>query len=269
MIDTSEIIISEQHYYASGETRLSTGNMFTDKLFTGQRQMAGLGIYQFGARFYSPELGHFLSADPMGQNIAVPQAFNRYSYALNNPVRYTDPTGYWIDEGCGTGGGGGGTGSNLPSSGSSNTGSGGSGGGGDGGGDGGGSGGSSSAPSGLSITYLNSTINALYATSALTILPLPPSPFACEWFDCALSVASAILSVGTMVPDFAVPAFWADVAVTAVAYIDTEDAYSRGKISNVNRWALNGTGILGAVPGPFGLGLSIMNMVVTFSGYPH
>ncbi len=85
-------------YYASGETRLSTGNMFTDRLFTGQRQMAGLRIYQFGARFYSPELGRFLSADPMGQNLAVPQAFNRYSYALNNPVRYTDPTGYYCVE---------------------------------------------------------------------------------------------------------------------------------------------------------------------------
>jgi len=99
-IDINVILTTE--YYLFGETRLSTGNMFTDRLFTGQRQMAGLGIYQFGARFYSPELGRFLSADPMGQNIANPQAFNRYSYASNNPVRYTDPTGYWVDEGCGT-----------------------------------------------------------------------------------------------------------------------------------------------------------------------
>jgi RHS repeat-associated protein len=76
--------------------------MFTDRLFTGQREVAGLGIYHYGARFYSPKLGRFLSADPMGQSIANPQGFNRYSYALNNPVRYTDPTGYWVDEGCGT-----------------------------------------------------------------------------------------------------------------------------------------------------------------------
>jgi hypothetical protein len=28
-------------------------------------------------------------------NPANPQCFNRYSYCLNNPLRYTDPTGYW------------------------------------------------------------------------------------------------------------------------------------------------------------------------------
>ncbi len=80
--------------------------MFTDRLFTGQREMAGLGIYQFGARFYSPKMGRFLSADSIVPQPFNPQSLNRYTYALNNPIRYNDPTGHWIDEGCGTGGGG-------------------------------------------------------------------------------------------------------------------------------------------------------------------
>ena len=62
--------IGENRYYPDGETRLTTGTIFTDKLFTGQREMrrpaegvegAGWGIYHDDARFYSPKLGKFLS----------------------------------------------------------------------------------------------------------------------------------------------------------------------------------------------------------------
>jgi RHS repeat-associated protein len=73
-----------------GETRLTTGTIFTDKLFTGQREMAGLGIYHYGARFYSPKLGRFLSADTIVPGAANPQAYNRYSYVLGNPLKYID-----------------------------------------------------------------------------------------------------------------------------------------------------------------------------------
>ncbi len=86
--------------YAFGETRFSTGNMFTDRLYTGQRWIAELGIYHFNARFYSPKLGRFLSADTMMSGFANPQNLNRFSYAANNPLRYTDPTGHMICEVC-------------------------------------------------------------------------------------------------------------------------------------------------------------------------
>jgi len=72
--------------------------MYTDKLFTGQREMEGLGIYHYGARFYSPKLGRFLSADTIVPGYANPQNLNRFSYVLNNPLRYTDPTGHWVNE---------------------------------------------------------------------------------------------------------------------------------------------------------------------------
>ena len=86
-------IVSEQRYYPYGETRL-TATMLTDKLFTGQREMAGLGIYHFNARFYSPKLGRFLSPDTIVPGYANPQSWNRFSYVANNPLRYTDPTGH-------------------------------------------------------------------------------------------------------------------------------------------------------------------------------
>ncbi len=86
--NSSGNVVGEQRYYPFGETRLSTG-----QLFTGQREMTGLGIYHFNARFYSPKLGRFISADSIVPNPANPQDLNRYSYVRNNPLRYTDPTG--------------------------------------------------------------------------------------------------------------------------------------------------------------------------------
>jgi len=61
--DSSGNTVGEDRFYPFGETRLTTGSIFTDKLFTGQRELAGLDIYHYGARFYSPKLGRFLSAD--------------------------------------------------------------------------------------------------------------------------------------------------------------------------------------------------------------
>ncbi len=75
--------------------------MWTDQLFTGQRAMLDLGVYHYGARFYSPALGRFLSADTVVPGVAQSQAYDRYAYVRNNPVRYTDPTGHRDCEECG------------------------------------------------------------------------------------------------------------------------------------------------------------------------
>ena len=92
--DASGNTMGEQRYYPFGETRFTTGSMFTDKLFTGQREMVGLGIYHFNARFYSPKLGRFLSADSIVPGMFNPQNLNRYSYVGNSPLNYIDPSGH-------------------------------------------------------------------------------------------------------------------------------------------------------------------------------
>jgi len=58
--DAYGVEVGQQRYYPYGETRVTTGTIYTDKLFTGQREMAGLGIYHYGARFYSPYLNQFI-----------------------------------------------------------------------------------------------------------------------------------------------------------------------------------------------------------------
>ncbi|RLA47790.1 MAG: hypothetical protein DRR42_17360 [Gammaproteobacteria bacterium] len=49
-------------------------------------------------RIYDPKLGRFLQADPFVQSPKNSQSLNRYSYVLNNPLSYTDPSGYFIKE---------------------------------------------------------------------------------------------------------------------------------------------------------------------------
>jgi RHS repeat-associated protein len=64
-------------------------------LFAGQARDVELAQDYLNARQLSFARGRFVTPDPMGvpTRIANPQAFNRYTYALNNPLGYTDPTG--------------------------------------------------------------------------------------------------------------------------------------------------------------------------------
>ncbi len=68
--------------------------MDTDRRYTGQRWEASLGLYDYRARFYSPGLGRFVSADTVVPGAGNPQALNRYAYVLNSPLKYTDPSGH-------------------------------------------------------------------------------------------------------------------------------------------------------------------------------
>ncbi|HQK15695.1 MAG TPA: RHS repeat-associated core domain-containing protein [Anaerolineae bacterium] len=88
--------VSEMRYYPYGETR--SGAIATDRRYTGQRQEIGLGLYDYNARSYDPSLGRFIQADTIVPSPANPQSLNRYAYALNNPLRYTDPTGHYSPE---------------------------------------------------------------------------------------------------------------------------------------------------------------------------
>ncbi|HEB29139.1 MAG TPA: hypothetical protein ENI05_15545 [Porticoccus sp.] len=61
--------------------------------YTGKIEETRLGLNYFGARWYDPELGRFISQDPVGFKASNIQSFNRYAYANNNPYRYIDPDG--------------------------------------------------------------------------------------------------------------------------------------------------------------------------------
>ena len=73
--------------------RTTFGTVPTDKKFTGQR-LDSTGLYYYNARYYDSTIGRFISADTIVPDPANPQTLNRYSYVLNNPLKYTDPTGH-------------------------------------------------------------------------------------------------------------------------------------------------------------------------------
>lgn len=62
--------------------------------FTGQRSDSYIKLLDYGSRRYDPELGRFIQPDSIVPNPANPQAYDRYSYAFDNPVKYTDPSGH-------------------------------------------------------------------------------------------------------------------------------------------------------------------------------
>ena len=74
---------------------------------TGKERDTESGLDYSGARYYASSMGRFMTPDPSGlayASIANPQSFNLYSYAQNNPLKYTDPTGlfcYYGDTGGG------------------------------------------------------------------------------------------------------------------------------------------------------------------------
>jgi len=49
-----------------------------------------VGLYYYNARWYDPELGRFITEDPAKDGL------NWYTYVRNNPLKYTDPTGMWV-----------------------------------------------------------------------------------------------------------------------------------------------------------------------------
>ncbi|MFZ2359073.1 MAG: RHS repeat-associated core domain-containing protein [Anaerolineae bacterium] len=65
-----------------------------DRGFTGQTIEPGLGLHDYVARHYAQPLGRWIAPDTIVPDPTNPQTLNRYSYALNNALRYIDPTGH-------------------------------------------------------------------------------------------------------------------------------------------------------------------------------
>jgi len=86
-------LVSEMRYKPWGETRYTSGTTPTNYTYTGQySNMGDFGLMFYNARWYDPSLGRFAQADTI-----IPggvQGLDRYAYAINNPIRYNDPSGH-------------------------------------------------------------------------------------------------------------------------------------------------------------------------------
>ncbi|WP_161622354.1 polymorphic toxin-type HINT domain-containing protein [Vibrio azureus] len=74
----------------------------TNRGYTGHEEITEVGLIHMNGRVYDQELGRFVSADPLVQAPYVVNSFNRYSYVMNNPLKYTDPKGYFCSDADGS-----------------------------------------------------------------------------------------------------------------------------------------------------------------------
>ncbi|MCK6371225.1 MAG: hypothetical protein L6Q83_07850, partial [Gammaproteobacteria bacterium] len=69
---------------------------WVERGFTGHEHLDAHGLIHMNGRLADPLLGRMLSPDPMMGSTLNPQSFNPYSYTLNNPASYADPSGYLL-----------------------------------------------------------------------------------------------------------------------------------------------------------------------------
>jgi len=87
-IDPANALVNVVEYLSSMQPRFDRG-------YTGHEMMAGFGLINMNGRLYDPYLQRFLNADNYIQSAENAQSYNKYSYCFNNPLSYTDPSGYW------------------------------------------------------------------------------------------------------------------------------------------------------------------------------
>ena len=98
--DANGNIIREQSFDAWGNMRdpdtwtgTVTQQPMFDRGFTGHEHLNSFGLINMNGRMYDPVMSSFLSVDNYVQCPDFSQNFNRYAYCLNNPLKYTDPSG--------------------------------------------------------------------------------------------------------------------------------------------------------------------------------
>ncbi|MCV3217127.1 polymorphic toxin-type HINT domain-containing protein [Plectonema radiosum NIES-515] len=93
--DTVGLITDRYTYDAFGVLLNTTGTFGNSFQFAGEQRDSSTGLDYLRARYYDPNLGRFISKDAYAGTLNDPYSQHDYQYAHANPVRYTDPTGYF------------------------------------------------------------------------------------------------------------------------------------------------------------------------------
>jgi len=92
LTDSNQNIAWQANYDPFGKATVSTEMVTNNIRFPGQYYDAETGWHYNMQRYYDPGTGRYLQSDPIG----LAGGINTYAYALNNPLRYTDPTGQFV-----------------------------------------------------------------------------------------------------------------------------------------------------------------------------
>jgi RHS repeat-associated protein len=86
------VVTSQMNYDAFGNQ--TTGANLTRYEYTGREFDSDTGLYYYRARWYDPQVGRFISEDPIG----LAGGINQFAYVRNAPINSIDPTGLWSTE---------------------------------------------------------------------------------------------------------------------------------------------------------------------------
>ncbi len=96
LVNASGTTVFSASYDAWGKQSVGTTTVKLHRGYTGHEMLSEYGLINMNGRLYDPQLGRFLSPDNYVQQPDNSQNFNRYSYCLNNPLKYNDPSGeFW------------------------------------------------------------------------------------------------------------------------------------------------------------------------------
>jgi RHS repeat-associated protein len=87
---------TDWHSLSQTEIQALTKNLDWRRGFTNHEHLDAVELIHMNGRVYDPLIGRFLTADPFVQEPNNLQSLNRYSYVMNNPLSYTDPSGYFF-----------------------------------------------------------------------------------------------------------------------------------------------------------------------------
>ena len=79
---------------ANWQLKDSRTSFITNRWYTGHEHLDAFGIINMNGRVYDPLTAMFFSPDPFVQAPGNWLNYNRYGYCMNNPTKYSDPTGY-------------------------------------------------------------------------------------------------------------------------------------------------------------------------------
>jgi RHS repeat-associated protein len=95
LTDQTGSITDAYVYTAFGELQTRTGYSENEFMYVGEQFDPNVGFYYNRARWMDPEVGRFLSVDPLTGDPQSPLSLHRYLYGNANPVLYSDPSGYF------------------------------------------------------------------------------------------------------------------------------------------------------------------------------
>ncbi len=93
LTDGNGTTVFKASYDVWGKQTVTNNTFAFHRGYTGHEHLNEFGLINMNGRMYDPNVGRFLSPDPFVQAPDFSQSFNRYSYCLNNPLIYTDPSG--------------------------------------------------------------------------------------------------------------------------------------------------------------------------------